>query len=274
MRIAVGQVEPVYGNVDLNVTTTVRVIRDAAARGAELIVLPELVSSGYMFHSREEAFALSEAVGDGPATRAWSSLARELDIIVVAGFPERAGDVLYNAALIALPSGETEVYRKVHLWDEEALYFEPGDLGFPSIATRHGRIGAMICYDGWFPESYRALADQGVDLVCVPTNWVPIPGQDPHSQAMATILTMAAAHSNGMAVAAADRVGVERGQEFIGQSIIASHTGWPAAGPAAKDSEELLIADIDVAGLRRARGWGQFNNVLKDRRPDAYEVHR
>jgi N-carbamoylputrescine amidase len=107
-------------------------------------------------------------------------------------------------------------FRKMHLWAAENLFFEPGNLGFPVFKTPFGRIGTFICYDGWFPESYRLCALQGADIVCIPTNWVPIPGQDATREAMANILCMAAAHANSMFVAAADRVGVERGQPFIG----------------------------------------------------------
>ncbi|MDQ1124058.1 nitrilase family protein [Microbacterium trichothecenolyticum] len=273
MRVAVGQVEPVFGDVAANITMTEAVVREAAAQGADLVVLPELVSSGYMMSSREEAFALAEPAGAGPATSAWKNLAAELGVFVVAGFPENDRGRLFNASILCLPDGTHAVYRKVHLWDEEALYFEPGDLGFAVVDTRFGRLGMMICYDGWFPESYRSLALQGVDVVCVPTNWVPIPGQAEGQPGMATILTMGAAHSNGVIVAAADRVGVERGQEFIGQSLIVSHTGWPLAGPAAATGAALLVADVDVAAARRSRAWGAFNHPVRDRRPDAYRLH-
>ena len=87
---------------------------------------------------------------------------------------------------------------------------------------------------------------------------------------MATILSMASAHSNGVVIAAADRVGVERGQPFIGQSLIVSHTGWPVAGPASPTDPELLMASVDLSDARRSRGWGQFNNPVKDRRMEAY----
>ncbi|WP_439592963.1 nitrilase family protein [Microbacterium sp.] len=270
--VAVGQLEPRFGDVVHNVERTADVIARAADRGADIVVLPELVSTGYMLQSRDEAFALAEVAGHGPATSRWLELARELDVVIVAGFAEQDGASLYNAAFLAQPDGTHAVYRKVHLWDEEALYFEPGDLGFPVVHTRHGRIGMLICYDGWFPESYRTLAGKGADLVCVPTNWVPIPGQRDGEAAMATVLTMAAAHTNGIVVAAADRVGTERGQEFIGQSLIASHTGWPVAGPADAAAEALLVADVDLAEARRSRAWGKFNNPLRDRRPSAYEL--
>ncbi|MBH0130699.1 nitrilase family protein [Salinibacterium sp. NK8237] len=272
IAIAVAQVEPVFGDIATNVAMTTLAITSAAEAGAKVVVLPELVNSGYMMNSREEAFALAEIATEGPATSEWMALAAQLNIIVVAGFAERDGDVLYNSSIMCLPGGDHHVYRKVHLWDEEALYFEPGNLGFPVIQTTLGRIGMMICYDGWFPESYRSLALKGVDLVCVPTNWVPIPGQAADQPGMATILTMAAAHSNGIVIAAADRVGVEREQEFIGQSLIVSHTGWPIAGPADTARPELLVADVDFAEARRSRGWGQFNNPVRDRRMDAYNL--
>ena len=100
-----------------------------------------------------------------------------------------------------------------------------------------------ICYDGWFPETYRLAAVQGADIVCVPTNWVPMPAQPDDRPAMATTLTMAAAHSNGMAIACANRIGTERGQPFIGQSLIVGGDGWPVAGPASSDCEEILRSE-------------------------------
>jgi predicted amidohydrolase len=269
-KIAVGQIEPCVGQLDRNLNLTLDTIRRAAAAGAELVVLPELAQSGYVFQHRAEAFSLAETAGAGPATRAWIGAAAELGLYVVAGFAERDGNRLYNSAFLAAPDGQWEVFRKVHLWDHEALYFEPGNLGFPTFDTEFGRVGMMICYDGWFPEAYRSLALAGVDLVCVPTNWVPIPGQAADQPAMATLLTMAAAHSNGITVAAADRIGVERGQPFIGQSLIAAHTGWPLAGPAPVDQTALLLAEVDFAQARIDRSWGAFNNPLRDRRPEAY----
>lgn len=270
MQIAVVQIEPVITDVDHNIDLTVAGAERAIAQGAAVVVLPELASSGYVFRSRDEAFAASEVVGDGPVTRAWSEVAARHAVYLVAGLTEREGGKLFNSAVMYGPGGHLATYRKVHLWDEEALYFEPGDHGFPVVTTPIGRLGMMICYDGWFPESYRALADQGVDIVCVPTNWVPIPGQAPDQPEMATILTMANAHCNGIIVAAADRVGIERGQEFIGQSLIVDHTGWPVAGPASHTESQTLVADVDVSAARKSRTWGAFNNPVKDRRPDAY----
>lgn len=271
ITVASIQMEPVIGRTADNVARSVALLEDAARKGAKLAVLPELCNTGYVFESRDEIRSLAEEIPDGPSTRAWMEAARRLDMHIVAGITEKSGDLFYNSAVIVGPSGYVGRYRKVHLWGDEALYFTPGDLGFPVFDTPFGRIGCQICYDCWFPESFRLAALQGAELMCVPTNWVPIPGQDPKREAMANILVMAAAHSNSLFIVAADRVGVERGQPFIGQSLIVAQTGWPVAGPASPDKEEVLAAEINLADARRKRNWNDFNQVLRDRRTDVYD---
>lgn len=271
VRIACIQMEPRVGQKAANVAKSLELIATAARKGAKLVVLPELANSGYVFESREEAFALAEQVPGGPTTQAWSKAAEEFGLTIVAGIAERDGTKLYNSAAIIGPEGYIGTFRKVHLWNEENLFFEPGNLGFPVFATPIGRIGAMICYDGWFPEGHRLLALQGADLICIPTNWVPIPGQDPKREAMANILCMAAAHSNSVFIAAADRVGTERGQPFLGESLIVSYTGWPVAGPASRTDEEIIYAEVNLSDARRKRNWNEYNQVLRDRRKDVYD---
>lgn len=271
VRVACCQIAPEVGNKAANLEKTAAFINDAARQGANIVVLPELCSSGYVFETRAEAMSLADAYEDGETTRLWATLAKHLGIYIVGGFAERDGNTLYNAAAVLGPRGRVGLFRKVHLWGDENLFFAPGNLGFPVFATEFGTIGVAICYDGWFPETYRSCALQGAELVCVPTNWVPIPGQDPQREAMANILTMAAAHTNSMFIAAADRVGTERGQLFIGQSLITSYTGWPICGPASATEEKILFADLDLAQAKRARRWNDFNQVLRDRRPEAYE---
>jgi predicted amidohydrolase len=271
VKIACIQMQPTIGNVEANVAHSIELIDRAVGLGAKLVVLPELCNSGYMFHSREEAFAASEPVPSGPTVRAWSEIAAKHNLHLVAGICERDGAKLFNSAVLIGPAGYIGTFRKVHLWNEENLFFEPGDLGFPVLHTAIGRIGMAICYDGWFPEAYRLMALQGADIVCVPTNWVPIPGQAEGREAMANILAMAAAHSNSIYIACADRVGTERGQPFEGQSLIVSFTGWPVAGPASRDREEILIAEVALGEARRARNWNAFNQVLRDRRSDLYD---
>jgi N-carbamoylputrescine amidase len=270
VRIAVGQFEPRVGEKERNVARTLELIDEAASRGVELLVLPELCNSGYVFESKEEAESLAEGVPDGPTVEAWLERCVARGLTLVAGIAEREGDALYNSAIVVGPGGFLGTYRKLHLWDQENHWFAPGNRGVPVFDTTVGRIAAIICYDGWFPECYRMAAVAGAEVVCVPTNWVPIPGQEEGRKAMATILCQAAAHSNSIVVAAADRVGVERGQTFIGQSVIVSHTGWPLAGPASESREELLVADIDPTEARRARRWNDFNDPLADRRPEVY----
>ncbi|KIZ47884.1 hydratase [Rhodopseudomonas palustris] len=263
--------QPAFGDVAANVAHSLDLIEQAAARGAKLVVLPELANTGYMFSSREEAFRLAEEIPSGPTVAAWTDCAARHGLHLVAGITERAGGDLYNSAVVIGPEGYIGTFRKVHLWNEENLYFEPGNLGFPVFHTAIGRIGVAICYDGWFPETYRLCALQGADIVCVPTNWVPIPGQAEGREAMANILAMAAAHSNSLFIACADRVGTERGQLFEGQSLIVSYTGWPIAGPASRDGEQVLTAALDLGAARRMRNWNAFNQVLRDRRTDVYD---
>lgn len=270
VRIACVQMEPIVGEKDRNVRRSIEMIEEAAGKGATLVVLPELCNSGYVFDTREEAFALSEEIPAGPTCQAWAGVASKQGLHIVAGIDERDGDALYNSSVVIGPHGYVGTFRKVHLWNKENLFFEPGNLGFPVFKTPIGRIGTFICYDGWFPESYRLCALQGADIVCVPTNWVPIPGQDENREAMANILAMAAAHSNSLFVAAADRIGTERQQPFIGQSIIVSYTGWPVSGPASPDKEEIIYADVNLSDARRKRNWNEYNQVLRDRRTDLY----
>jgi predicted amidohydrolase len=271
IRIACIQMQPAMAKVEANVAHSLGLIGRAVELGAKLVVLPELSNTGYMFQSREEAFALSEPIPTGPTVKAWCGIAAKHGLHLVAGICERDGAKLFNSAVLIGPAGYIGTFRKVHLWNEENLYFEPGDLGIPVFHTAIGRVGMAICYDGWFPETYRLAALQGADIVCVPTNWVPIPGQAEGREAMANILAMAAAHSNSIYIACADRVGTERGQPFEGQSLIVGHTGWPVAGPASRDKEEILTADVALGEARRARNWNAFNQVLRDRRSDLYD---
>jgi N-carbamoylputrescine amidase len=271
-RVAVAciQMQPEVGAKARNVAHATELIEQAHARGARLIVLPELCNSGYVFESREEAFALSETLADGATIRTWASLAARLGVTFVAGYAERDGDVLYNSAAIIGPQQVLGNYRKLHLWGDENLYFDPGNLGVPVFHTPFGRVACAICYDIWFPEVFRLAANAGADILCVPTNWVPMPAQPAGLPVMANLLAMSGAHSNGLFVAAADRVGNERGQPFLGCSVIVDAHGWPVAGPASATDEEILVAQVNLADARRCRQLNGFNHVLRDRRPDVY----
>ena len=269
-KIACVQMEARVGEADRNVERSAAFVRQAAEAGANLVVLPELCNSGYAFQSREEAFSLAEELPSGPACRAWSEACSEFGTHVVAGVCERDGDSLFNSSVVLGPDGHVGTFRKLHLWNEENLYFEPGNVGLPVFNLPFGRVGTFICYDCWFPETFRLCAAQGADIICIPTNWVPIPGQEEGQIAMANVLCMGNAHVNSVYVAAADRIATERGQEFIGQSVILSYTGWPIGGPASTDREEIVYADVNVSDARRKRHWNAFNQPLRDRRKDVY----
>lgn len=270
VRIACLQMEPIIGDKEMNVARSLELIEKAAEAGAKLAVLPELCNTGYVFETREEAFDLAEEIPDGSTTKKWSTAAARHGMHIVAGITEREGQALYNSAVIVGPQGFVGMYRKNHLWAAENLFFEPGNLGVPVYHTPLGRISAAICYDIWFPEVFRLAAVQGADILCVPTNWVPMPEQPIGLPKMANLLAMSGAHTNSMFVACADRIGDERGQPFIGSSLVVSYTGWPIAGPASTDREEMIMADVNLSDARRKRNLNDFNHLLRDRRTDLY----
>ena len=148
--VACCQLTPVFGDPAANRELTADAITDAAGRGAGVVVLPELVSSGYVFRSRAEAQASAETA-DGPTLALWARLAARHEIVIVGGFREIADGVLFNSAALVDPGGLRWVYRKAHLWDAESRWFTPGSMPPPVIPTRFGRIAVMICYDLEFP---------------------------------------------------------------------------------------------------------------------------
>ena len=267
------QMHPFFGDVPANLALIGNVVRTAAAAGAALMVLPELCTTGYMFADRKEAETLAEPM-TGPTIAALTALTAELRVHLVAGIAERDGSQLFNSAVLIGPRGLIGTYRKVHLWDQENAVFEPGNVGLPVFDTDLGKLGLLICYDLWFPEASRALALQGAEVICVPTNWVPIPGQRVGAAAMALTLCQAAAHVNSVYVVAADRVGVERGQPFVGQSTIVAPTGWPLGDLASPTEPALVTARIDPGTGRRLRTWNQYNDPITDRRPEVYAAAR
>ncbi|MDQ1135452.1 putative amidohydrolase [Microbacterium sp. SORGH_AS 1204] len=267
--IACAQIDPRIGDIDANIALSETAIRDAAALGARVIVLPECASAGWAFDDYAESLAAAQPIPGGPTVTAWHDLARELDVWICGGVSERDGDRVYNSAVLISPAGVESVYRKVHLWNSEKEVFDPGD-DFPVVDTPFGRVGMLICYDAWFPESTRSLALQGADLVLAPSDWVPNPRQQP-GPSLANMMAMANAHSNQVFVAACSRVGTERGQRFIGASVIVGHDGWILAGPA-PDTPAVVTARIDPIGSRESRRADPFNRPLGDRRPEAYHL--
>ncbi len=271
-RISCIQTEPVMLDVAGNLAHQVERIRAAAAEGSKLVVLPECSTTGWCFTSANEVRTVAEPVPEGPTCQTWLALCRELDIHLVAGIVEVDGDRLFNASVLLGPGGHIGTFRKAHLWAIEKDLYTPGDLGFPVFDTPLGRIAMHICYDGWFSEAYRLPALCDADLLCVPANWVPVPNQPAHLPKMANMLCSTHAHMNLVYIAAASRTGVERGQPFIGSSVIVDYSGWPLAGPASGTEPETISAVIDPIGSRADRTGNPFNQPLLDRRTDVYTV--
>jgi predicted amidohydrolase len=269
------QFDPQVGleNKDGNLKRTLELSKEAADRGATLIVLPELASTGYAFATREEAYAHAEPVPSGPTTQAWIGFARDRGVYLVAGIAESDGVQLFDTAVLIGPEGLIGKYRKTHLWNREKLIFTAGDLGFPVFDTRIGRIGLLICWDIWFPEAARLLAVQGADVICSVNNWVwtPPPLFDEAGKCMASYLTMTASHVNNVAFVAADRVGEERGGKFLGCSLITGTNGWPIGKVAPAEDETILYGDLDVVAARSALIWNDLNDLARDRRTDLYD---
>jgi N-carbamoylputrescine amidase len=270
VRVAVCQTDPRVGEKEWNLRNTLDFIGRSCDQGAKLIVLPELCNSGYVFDNRAEAYELSEEIPNGPSCKAWIKAAQEKNVYIVAGIAERDGLNLYNSSVLIGPEGYIGLYRKLHNWYEEKLFFEEGNLGLPVFQTKIGRIAMIICYDKWFPEVWRICALKGADIICSPTAWVP----HAHEEGMyplADYLCMAAAHCNSVFVAVADRTGTERETQFVGYSIIVGPDGLPLAGPASADKEEILIADCNLSEARKSKHWNEFNGPIRDRRTDVYD---
>jgi len=250
-------------------------MRAAAARGAQVILPPELFEGPYFCREEKaEWFAEARAIEDDEADARMRNVARELGVVVPVSFFERAGQVYYNSiAVIDADGAVLGVYRKSHIPDgpgyEEKFYFRPGDTGFRVWPTRHGRIGVGICWDQWFPESARAMMLLGAEVLLYPTAI----GSEPHEPDLDTRdpwqrAMIGHAVSNVVPVVAANRIGEEEGQRFYGSSFIADSRGDKVA-ELGRDDEGVIVAPFDLDALARTRAaWGFF----RDRRPELYDV--
>jgi N-carbamoylputrescine amidase len=256
-------------------------IREAAARGAQIICLPELFRSPYFCREENaDLFQLAEPI-PGPTTEALSGVARELKIsLVVSVFERRAAGVYYNSAAVIDADGSLlGRYRKMHIPEDplyyEKFYFTPGDLGFPNFDTRYGRIGVQICWDQWYPEGARLTSLRGAQILFYPTSigWHPREKAEFGAAQHEAWRTIQRGHAiaNGVYVAVVNRVGFEgpadAGLEFWGRSFLADPFGRVVAEASGSD-EEILVAECDPALSEETRRNWPF---LRDRRIDAYQ---
>ena len=271
VKVAAIQFEPHIGDKEYSVSEGLKLIEKAGAMGVKLMVLPELSNTGYIYNSREEAFAMSEPVPDGPTTREWIRMAKKYDAYICAGITEREGNCLYNSVAVVGPDGHIGTYRKTHLWNEEKMWFEPGNLGYPVFSLPFGKIGCRICYDIWFPEVTRIYVAQGADIICDSTNWVVVDPLQTKAKPTAAYSAQQMSLMNAVFSICADRVGTERDCVFIGNSCITDPGGGFVAGPGSPDKPEIVSAEINLM-LARYRHWSDFNNPLTDRRTDLYDA--
>jgi 5-aminopentanamidase len=267
--VACCQLAPVLGDPAVNRDLAATAISEAVQQGASVVVLPELMSSGYVFESRTEAAACAEAA-DGETVTMWARLAADHGIVIVGGFCEAATGDVFNSAALVDRSGPRCLYRKAHLWDNEPRWFSAGCAEPPVVETEFGRIGMMICYDLEFPEWVRLPALDGAQLLCAPTNWPDSPrpsGERPTE----VVRVQADAAVNRMFIAACDRAGEERGVGWVGGSVIVDADGWPLASAfrAAGARPEIICATCQL-GEALNKTIGVSNNVQTDRRPELY----
>ena len=256
-------------------------VREAARGGADVVCLPELFRAQY-FCQREDAelFDLAEPI-PGPSTERLTAVAKEEKVVVVASLFERRAAGLYHNTVALLQSDGTlgGIYRKMHIPDDplyyEKFYFPPGDLGFKAFDTSVGQIGALICWDQWYPEAARITALHGANLLFYPTaiGWHPAEKEQFGKAQYEAWQTIQRSHAiaNGCYVAVPNRTGHEApfggdGIEFWGQSFVADPAG-EIIGKAGTDTEEALVVEIDLTQLELQRTHWPF---LRDRRIDAY----
>lgn len=264
VRIGFAQTRPVFGQRAANLEAAARLVDAAVA--FDVLVLPELFSTGYLFLSREEVDAAGEDTG-GPTVTFLRDTARRRGAWLCGGFAERAGRALYNAAALAGPGGELHVYRKVHLFDRETEVFDPGDRPFHAIPVRAGgvdfRAGMMICFDWLFPEAARCLALDGADVLLHPSNLVLPFCQDAMStRCLENRVFAVTANRSGEDVRGAERLA------FTGSSQITGPRG-DILVRAASAGECVEVVTIDPLRARDKRVTAR-NDLLGSRRPDVY----
>ncbi|WP_107964167.1 N-carbamoylputrescine amidase [Sphingomonas sp. PP-CE-3G-477] len=260
-------------NIDRNIANVSRLVHEAAAKGAQVILPPELFEGEYFCRVEDEGlFANAAPVGEHKAVLAMQALAEALKVTIPTSFFEADGPHHYNSLAMIGPDGNVQgVYRKSHIPDgpgyEEKFYFRPGNTGFKVWPHPAGKLGVGVCWDQWYPETARAMMLMGAEILFYPTAI----GSEPHDTSLDTArlwrrAMVGHAVSNVVPIVAANRVGVEHGQTFYGTSFIADERGDILA-ELGRDDEGVITATIDLDIVKRHRAAFGF---FRDRRPDLY----
>jgi predicted amidohydrolase len=262
MRIGFFQFSPRFGRPEHNLNALAAAITGTRA---DLIVAPELALSGYLFTRKGEVEQMAQEV-PGPATERLTEAAAEADCHLVVGLAERSADRLFNSAALIGPQGVVGVYRKVHLFHEEKLYFEPGDRGFPLFDIQGVKVGLLVCFDHFFPEAARTLALQGAQVICHPSNLVlPEYGQ---------LTTRVRSIENRVFWILANRYGTEeregRALTYSGCSQITAENGEILARAQA-EGDSLTVVEVDPQRAKN-KGVTDRNDLFADRRTELYRM--
>lgn len=262
MKIGIYQFYPKFGDKEGNLS---KIEHALSSQDADIIVLPELALTGYLFISKDDLYHLGESAYDGPSVKRLQKLSHKHNIHIVTGFLEREEENFYNSALLIYPSGKIGIYRKVHLFFEETLFFTPGNLGFPVFDIGGVKIGIMVCFDWIYPESARTLAINGADIIAHPSNLVLPYCQD----AMIT-----RSIENKVFTITANRFGTDKRDgktlSFTGKSQIVSPKG-----------ERLLTFSQEEEGVKiirinpkdaRDKHINLYNDLLGDRKVSEYNI--
>src|SRR6185369_9369823 len=259
-----------------NLRKAIARIGEAAKKGAQVVCLQELFRSQYFCQTEDiELFKLAETI-PGPTTERLCLVARQKKVVIIASlFEKRAAGVYHNTAAIIDASGKiVGKYRKMHIPDDplyyEKFYFTPGDLGFQTHETAHGKVGTLVCWDQWFPEAARLTALSAAEFIFYPTaiGWLPDEAEEMNQAQHSAWETIQRAHAiaNGVYVVVVNRVGREGKLNFWGQSFVADPFGRIIA-KASADKEEVLVVDCDLSKIEETRQNWPF---LRDRRIDFY----
>jgi predicted amidohydrolase len=260
MRVGFYQFQPIFGDKEKNLA---KVIARLSKVNADLMVLPELFATGYLFRNSNELACQAESIPNGMTTQALLAVSKKKSMFIVAGIAEKIGKKIYNSAALVCPDGKVHTYRKVHLFLDEKFLFTPGDKPFPVFDVGDLKIGMLICFDWIFPEASRILALNGAQIICQPANLI-LP--------YAHSATLTRALENRLFIILCNRIGEEgKGQKrfkFNGLSQIVGTKG-EILFRAAKAREVLKVIDIDPQQALDKKVT-IYNDVIKDRRPELY----
>jgi len=260
-------------NVEANVRRITELVREAAGKGAQVILPSELFEGAYFCQTqKEEDFARARAAAEHPTLVHFQELAKKLGVVIPVSFFEQAGPEYYNSIAVFDADGtHLGVYRKSHIPDgpgyQEKFFFKPGNTGFKAFATRFGTIGVAICWDQWFPEAARAMTLAGADVLFYPTAIGSEPEEPDFDSRDAWQRVMVGhAVANAVGVVASNRIGVEGGMTFYGSSFVCDARGDKLA-ELGRDAPGIALADLDLEQIRRVRASMGF---FRDRRPQLY----